>query len=228
MFVLKRNQVIITALVIMIAVAGFLTWNDSRSDNYDGGFLLTDQGEIYALIPEDGSLSELFPYGDVPWIVTHDPTLGMYGDYALPALAGLDLSPVPGGLSDAGEAIFVNASHESGFFVQARLNREQSRSSDRAVLTELINNDNVDSEQRARAADQMIEIQNRVGLEAAAESLIEAKGFAEVYVRISDNAVDVIVSKPELTPSELAQIMDIVKRKTGVSESQIFISPMRQ
>jgi stage III sporulation protein AH len=229
MFVLKRNQVIITALVIMVAVAGFLTWNDSRQPE-SIGYLLTDQGEIAALIPDGAVLTGLFPdiyygTGDLPWVVTHDPTIALGDGYAWPALAGLDLDYRN---TEAGEAIFVNRSLESSFFVQARLNREQGRSQERAILTELINNNNVEGDQRARAADAMLELQRRIEREAAAESLIESKGFSEVYVRISEDAVDVVVSKDELSPGELAQIMDIVKRKAGVAESNIFISPMRR
>jgi stage III sporulation protein AH len=238
MFVLKRNQIIITALVIMIAVAGYLSWADNRADTITVGYLLTDQGEIAALIPDSGTLVGLFPedYAGLayaPWTITHDPTIAVSGDNEI-TLAGLDLSEVIAiptneqHLTEAGEAIFVNQSRESSFFVQARLNREQSRSSERSILTELINNNNVQQEQRAQAADAMLEIQRRIERETAAEALIESKGFAEVYVRISDNAVDVIVSQDTLTDAELAQIMDIIKRKTGVNETQIHISPMRR
>ncbi|MCL2215942.1 MAG: SpoIIIAH-like family protein [Defluviitaleaceae bacterium] len=240
MFVLKRNQIIITALVIMIAVAGWLSWNDTRGYDDIIGFRLDDQGNVAALIPESGALVGLFPedypgLGAAPWTITHDPAIAVSGDdYYWSGLAGLDLSEIialptnENYLTEAGEAIFVNQSRESSFFVQARLNREQNRSLERSILTELINNNNVEQEQRARAADQMLEIQRRIERETASEALIESKGFNEVYVRISDNAVDVIVSQETLTEAELAQIMDIIKRKTGVNETQIYISPMRR
>ena len=239
MFVLKRNQVIITALVIMIAVAGYLSWNDSRESDMTIGYLLTDQGEIAALINDTGTLSSLFPEDypgliGAPWSTTHDPTIAVSGDdFYWHTLSGLDFNEIialttnEDTLSEAGEAIFVNQSRDS-LFVQNRLNREQSRSSERAILNELINNANVSDEQRAQAADAMLEIQRRIERETAAEALIESKGFAEAYVRISDSSVDVIVSKEALTDAELAQIVDIIRRKTGMSESQIHVSPMRR
>jgi len=228
MFVLKRNQIIITALVVMIAVAGYLSWVDSRPDD-TVSYFFTDQGEVSALIPDTGSLMSLFPDDEnlAPWATTHDPTITVAGDDFL-TLTTLDLSEDENGETEAGEAIFVNQSRESSFFVQARLNREQSRSSERSILTDLINNNNVEQEQRAQAADAMLEIQRRIERETAAEALIESKGFNEVYVRISENAVDIIVSQETLSPAELAQIMDIIKRKTGMNETQIHISPMRR
>jgi len=129
---------------------------------------------------------------------------------------------------DTALATFVNASvDDSTFFVQARLEREQSRSRQREVLLELINNENIDQEVRAESADAMLTIQRRIEMESAAEALIESRGFNEVFVRIGDNSVDVVVNKETLTDPELAQIEDIIVRKTGVESSEIRISPMR-
>jgi len=239
MFVLRRNQVIITALVLMIAVAGYLSWSDNRTQNAIG-YQLNEQNEISALVPDVSTLAGLFPDGytglmGTPVSTTHNPAIAVYSDDDIdwPLLSDIDLEDIlstPAGehVTEAGEAIFVDTNSSSSFFVQRRLAREQSRSSERVILNELINNANVEVHQRAQAADTMLEIQRRIERETAAESLIESKGFSEVYVRISDNAVDVIVSKESLTEPELAQIMDIIKRKTGMNETQIHISPMRR
>ncbi|MCL2362759.1 MAG: SpoIIIAH-like family protein [Defluviitaleaceae bacterium] len=240
MFVVKRNQVIITALVLMIAVAGYLSYMDMRRvDDDAAGFVLDEQGGIDALIPNRDDLhnvqeeaSETGLIG-VPWASTHDPAIHTYGEIDFPSITELDLEDfitVPTNeenLTEAGEAIFVDNRIDASFFVQARLQREQSRSNERVILNDIINNANVAEDQRAQAADTMLDIQWRIERETAAEALIESKGFSEVYVRISDNSVDVIVNKPELTPQDLAQIMDVIKRKTGMTETQIHISPMR-
>jgi len=240
MFVLKRNQVIITALVLMIAVAGYLSWQDSRADLADTGFVLDGQGGGSPLVP-DPDAAAFFTEDDVqtgligaPWADTHNPAIDAYSEVEWPTLADLDLEYLLSmptndeNLTEAGEAIFVDGRNEASFFVQARLNREQSRSNERSILNDLINNANVETDQRAQAADAMLEIQRRIERETAAEAVIKSKGFSEVYVRISDNAVDIIVNKPELTEQDLAQIIDVVKRKTGMNETQIHISPMRR
>ena len=240
MFVLKRNQVIITALVLMIAVAGYLSWLDSRPDDDQIGFILDGQGGGSPLVPDANTVG-FFPDDDAypgligsPWLNEHDPAIEVYSETEWPSLADLDLDDIlvmptnEDELTEAGEAIFVDGRAETSFFVQSRLLREQYRSNTRSVLNDLINNNNVDAEQRAQAANMMLEIQDRISRETAAEAVIKSKGFSEVYVRISDNSVDVIVNKPDLTDQELAQIMDVIKRKTGMTETQIHISPMRQ
>ena len=222
MFVLKRNQIIITALVVMIAIAGYLNYMDGRPPD-NQGLTLNEQGEIAALIPDDDFFFVDIDFADIDFAEVgfgltedHNPAI------AVSAEVGVEAE------TEAGEAVFVTTTSEASFFVQARLNREQARSAEREILTELINNDNVEVEQRAQAADNMIDIQRRIERESAAESMIEAKGFAEVYVRIGENSVDVVVNKEVLTDAEVAQIEDIIKRKTGMQTNQIHISPMRR
>ena len=70
----------------------------------------------------------------------------------------------------------------------------------------------------------MIAITDVAEKEMASEILLEAKGFADVVVSITDGAVDVVVNAVELTEAQRAQIEDIVIRKTGISAESIFIS----
>ena len=220
MFVLKRNQIIITALVVMIAVAGYLNYMDGRPGD-SAGFALNEQDEIAALIPDDDFFFADIDFADIDFA---DISFGLTEDHnpAIAVSAGVEMEAEPG------EAVFVTTTSEGSFFVQARLNREQARAAERDILTELINNDNVEAEQRGQAANNMIDIQRRIERETAAEAMIEARGFAEVYVRIGENTVDVVVSKEVLTDAEIAQIEDIIKRKTGMETNQIHISPMRR
>ena len=51
MFVIKRNQVVVTALAVMIAAAGYLNFQESRSAQSNKTALqLTEEGDITALV----------------------------------------------------------------------------------------------------------------------------------------------------------------------------------
>jgi len=229
MFVLKRNQIIITALIVMIAVAGYLNYQDSNSSKHTG-LTLNDQGEIDALAPNslmnDFEIGEALTYGEAD-----NPSIAMDHSESNSVVAGLSQVKDPSSDDDPGESIFVygnNGTVDSSYFIEAKFEREQARSKSKALLTEMINNTNLDEDKKAEAADAMMDIQKRIEKESAAEAMIEAKGFAEVYVRIDDDSVDVIVNKEALTDAEIAQIEDIVKRKTGMSVDKIHIAPMRK
>jgi len=212
-FSVKRNHVIISALVVMIAVAGYLNFMDNTRDDA-ANLALTSSGEVMALIMDDINVHE---------VALVNTTLDEAGNLNVTHDIAIATSQ-----TEPGAAVFVNSISDTSFFIQAKLNREQARSSQMSSLTEMINNNNIAQEQRALTAEQLLELQTRIERETAAEALVEAKGFTEVYVRIGDNSVDVVVCKPELTDAEIAQIEDVIRRKTGFALEQIFISPLRQ
>ena len=74
------------------------------------------------------------------------------------------------------------------------------------MLNEMLNNEKATSEQKNEATTAMLQIQKRIEKENAAEDMLKAKGFSEVYVRIDDDTVDVVVDKEKLTDTEIAQI----------------------
>jgi stage III sporulation protein AH len=207
MITVKRNQVIIAALVVMIGVAGYLSIIDraaaAEPEIFDDGLVFTSTGEINALIFDSGSGMEI-------------PVVSLGGRDA-------DGTADNGG-REPGEAIFVSSSEDRSFFVQEKLDREQGRSKQREMLMEMINSANVDKDKKGECADKLLDIQSRIERETSAEAMIEAKGFGESYVRIGDETVDVIVSKRPLSEVDVAQIEDIVKRKTGMDITQIRIS----
>ena len=124
-----------------------------------------------------------------------------------------------------GEAVLTGA---SGFAAQAKLSREQVRSQSKADLQEIINNADIDDEQKQTAINTMVEMTEVSEKEAAAEMLLEAKGFENTVVNLTGETADVVVPEADLEDAKRAQIEDIVKRKTGVSAEYIVITPLNE
>lgn len=228
MFAVKRNQVIISALVVMIAVAGYLNYIDRGNKADPATMSLTEEGEITALVLDDITGQEVAVINttasqkDLSGANTTDGEIGI----SLSSSEGTQNADNSQNTTEAGTAVFVNSSNDSSYFLQAKLVREQARSSQKELLTDIINNANIEKDKKAESADALLKITNRIEKETAAEALIESKGFDEVYVRIDDDTVDVVVNKSVLSDAEIAQIEDIVKRKTGYSVEQIHINPL--
>ncbi len=201
----KKNQIVITALVAMIGAAGYLNYIDTRDQTSE--VMLTDESDL--AMPND--VIE----------VDENPEIALDSADAEPEKTAADTET-------AGEAVFVNSSSDSSYFIQAKLDREQARAKEKDLLNEMLSNDSMEASRKSEAANAMLEIQQRIERETAAEAMIEAKGFKEVYVRIDDETVDVVVDREELTDAEVAQIEDIVKRKTGYASDKIRISPLKK
>ncbi len=227
MFNMKRNQIIITALVVMIAVAGYLSYNDNKSVKQTNGIELTDSGELNPLILGEDTDENALTNSEV---ITDDIGIALTPEDAAKVAASEEGE-------DGTESIFVNAPESDSvklsatgenFFVSAKITRENQHSKQKTSYTELMNNKNISEDKRAEVADNLLELQERIAKENAAETMLEAKGFKEVYVRIDDVTVDVVVNKENLSDAEIAQIQDIVQRKTGMAVDKIKISPYKK
>ena len=121
-----------------------------------------------------------------------------------------------------GEAVFTSA----GVTVlsEAKLLKEQTRSKNKETLLEIINSSGLTDTQKQDAVDSMVQMTAYAEKEAAAEILLEAKGFSDVVVSINGDAVDVVVNAVELSDAQRAQIEDIVTRKTEIAAENIIIS----
>ena len=200
----KKNQVIITSLAILIAVAGYLNFAD-----VDLGFkdkeTSTDSSSIleeveYDLTDETALLDENGADGTTAVEESQDT-------------------------STPGEAVLTGSSN---FAAQAKLSREQVRSQNKADLQEIINNQDIGDEQKSEAINTMVAMTELTEKEAAAELLLEAKGFENVVVNLTGETADVVVPDADLPDAKRAQIEDIVKRKTGIAAENIIITPLNQ
>ena len=205
--VFKKNQIIITTLAIMIAIAGYLNFSGSKwtlgtEDLVETGIQSTEEDaqEDTALL--DLSEEDLYTSNDI--FTDEEPE---------------DVSE-----SVPGEAVLTSTGTGAGITAQAKVNREQVRSKNKDVLLEIINNVNIADDQKQDAIDAMIHLTDISEREAAAEMLLEAKGFTDVVVNITDDTADVVVNMADIGDAERAQIEDIMKRKTGVPAENIVIT----
>lgn len=228
---IKKNQMMITALAIMIAVAGYLNFAGTKVTDEDlvsvnGGIATDDLGNLameqteteYAGLTDLSEEDLEQASGDIESLDS-DVTVAVNGgvdEEFAEALAEEQLEEVPG------EAVFAsgNVSEMSG----AKLQKEQTRAQNKETLLEIINNANISDTQKQEAVNNMISMTDIAEKETAAEILLEAKGFTDAVVSIDGESVDVVVNTPELTEAQRAQIEDIVIRKTGVSADSIIIS----
>ena len=124
-----------------------------------------------------------------------------------------------------GEAVFTNTMSVTSL-AEANLMKEQTRASNKQALMDIINNENISDAAKQEAVNSMIALTDLAQKETETLIMLEAKGFADAVVSINGDSVDVCIGMNELTPAQMAQIEDIVKRKTGIPAENIIISPV--
>ena len=205
----KKNQLIITALAVMIAIAGYLKYSDSMIDSQQlaAASASTDELIVSDEIEMDISAEDIYA------------STGITEEAVEEAAETSDTEP--------GEAVFTSTNMVSGTFAsEAKLSRDQTRAKNTESLLQIINSDVVSEAQKQSAIEQMLELTDISERETGAETLLTAKGFEDVVVSISDMKVDVVINQSEISDVQRAQIEDVITRKTGLPPENIVITPM--
>lgn len=190
-----KNQIIITTLALLLAVVGYISY-DNRDTFMNAKDVLST--EIEAVNGEaDTQVSD---------------------EVALETDSTEEIL-------NAGETVLTSASTESEECVaQVKLGREQVRSKNKEALQKIIDDAGVSEEEKKSAVDAMVKLTENAQMEEDAQMMLEAKGFKNAVVSLSDDCCDVIVGKEDVTDEKRAQIEDIIKRKTNIGASNIVIS----
>ncbi len=255
---LKKNQTIVSALAVMLAVAGYLTYAGSTdmAGKNDGVDSATYANAQYEISQEDLMLENAGASGEevkaaadgeaetVNGELSADnrngetETEGESGaDQSVEETDAVNLEDDSGDIAsldqdasdlDAlpGEAVLTSGVTVADFMAQTKLDREQVRGANKEALLDVINNEGATDEEVQGAIDTMVSLTTKAEMENAAEMLLKSKGFEESIVSINGDKVEVVIGKSSLTDAELAQVEDIVKRKTETGIENIIISLM--
>ena len=193
---IKKNQIIITALAIMIAVAGYINYTGNLSD-------------IISVKSSDEQVD-----------ATSNPVDEVSND-----ILSNDAEPDDQSLAEPGTVVLTSGTGVASSVVsQAKLNREQVRAQNKETLLQIVDNAALAESSKAEAVAKLASITENSEKELAAELLLEAKGFNDAVVSVLDGTVDVVINTIQLTDTQRAQVEDVIKRKTGVTADKITIS----
>ena len=224
--IFQKNQIMITALALMLAVAGYFSFmkDDISDKNIAAEANANFLEEEYEISDEDMiSGEDIFVAEEYVNLdgteVTSDEVTASGTEVALNGNTGEEeINP--------GEVMLTSTVVTVDYASEMKLSREQVRSKNKETLMEIINNVNLDDSVKQDAINKMIEATEIAERENAAEILLEAKGFTDVVVSITDDSCDVVLNMGEVTDAKRAQVEDIVKRKTNIAGDKIVITPI--
>ena len=189
---MRKNQIIITALVVMVALAGYLSLTDEEDlaiGVLNRGSAASEQAlegstEDTAAEENEAAAGENTAAADV-----EDETVADISDEDVAKSEEKEASK-----ENAGEAVLVSNTVTGDYFEAAKLSREQTRAKNKETLLELVNSKSASDAQKEKAMNEIVAMTSVNEKETATETLLAAKGFNEAVVTIVDDSVDVIVN----------------------------------
>ena len=195
--IFRKNQFIVTFLAVLIAVAGYLNYANNMDKKKEAK--QANNNTYESVYSGDNLLTDNSDIESLDEEETAEPR----------------------------EAVLTNGTSLSSYMVQARLNREQTRSKNKETLLEIINNNDVSKKEKKSAVKSMVKLTENSEIENNIETLLKAKGFSEVIVTISEEQADVVLPDTEVGDDKRAQIEDVIKRKTNLKAEDIIITPAK-
>ena len=220
MKIFKKNQIIITALALMIAAAGYVSYTYGNEEDLAAATSQEVTEDTYEISEEDALLED-----DI-FTDTEAPALDLAQEESDDETVAADTEEAS--VENPGETVLTGTVVENvNFAVEMKMNREQVRSENKESLQAIIDSETLSDAQKQDAVDKMVALTDIAEKEAAAEMLLEAKGFTDVVVSISsDGGADVVLDMGDVTDAKRAQIEDIVSRKAGIAAEKIVITPI--
>ena len=214
MKILKRNQLVILVISLMLVTAGYLNFT-STNNNEANKDIVAELGD--ATLVSSNNIEK-----EEENIVENKEE--DYEKEEEKEEEDIDTQETDNiNEQEEGEKI-VETVQEDTYFTTSKLERENIYSQMLETYQEIYNNTNSSSEQKEAAIQEIAKINKTRNAIMIAENLVIAKGFEDIVIFANSNSVSVIIKAEKLDPEQIAQIQNIVSRELEVGAEIINIS----
>ena len=213
MKILKRNQIVVAVIALMLVTAGYLNFaNQNKESN---------------LIPTSSAAdSELMAgIGDAQLVSANEATENKQtqNDETVQNTENVATTNNTQENTDSNTTKNTSAQEDS-YFAQSRLDRDKMYSQMLDNYQKILETNNLSSEEKKTAQEEIKRINNEKNAIMIAENLIKTKGFQDIVIFVNNGNVTGVVQKDKLDEKDIAQIQNIITRELNVKTNKINIS----
>lgn len=244
--IMKKNQVVILALALMLMTAGYLNYTNNHENE---NMLLAGLGDAQLVSANvaDGnapttnevveSNSEATDSNEQTQIESNENELnnvqGIDEQNALNGTSEESANNVDANAPttnqqnanqvDTTQETSTQASYDD-YFTRSKLERETMYSQMLETYTGILENEKISSEQKDIAENEIKNINDTKNAIMVVENLFETKGFENAIVFVNNPSVNVVIKAKELTTEQVAQVQNIVQRELNTEIENIHIT----
>ena len=221
--ILKKNQIIIYVIAIMLMTAGYLNYTTSNGEN-------SIQTSLDIEAKDDSKLADI---GDAALVSSNDIVTGDPEENENKVNTQskenniTDVNSITNNeiVEETSSNINNTNSKNSEYFTKSKLERDTMYSQMLETYNKILNSNNALETQKQSASDEIIKINDTKNSIMICENLIKTKGFTNAIIFVNGQSVSAIVeTSEELKQEEVAQIQNIIQRELNVEAENIHIS----
>ena len=218
MKVLKRNQIIIFVIALMLMAAGYLNYTASN------GFIPASSSSD--ITSED--IKEMAGIGDATLVsgnIVEENTQESISDANTVTQETQNIVEEVNTTEDNTNTVTTNTEAEKDdYFASSKLGRSTMYSQMIESYQKILENATISEAQKTIASEEIKKINDTQNAIMIAENLIQTKGFEDCVILVNDKSINIIVKAEELKPEEIAQIQNIASRELKAEIEDIHIS----
>lgn len=205
--ILKKNQVIISVIAIMLIAAGYMNYTASSKKTLAAA-ALTDT-EQYADLGDATLVS-----ANVTTNSMNETTTNTNEEMANEIIE-----------NSSKETVTTNAkTSENQYFVESRLEREKMYSQMVESYQNILSNNQISDAQKEISENEIKNINDTKNAIMITENLIKNKGFEDLIIFVNGDSINIVIKAKELSEEQIAQIQNIVSRELKGDIENIHIS----
>ena len=218
MKVLKRNQIIIFVIALMLMAAGYLNYTASN------GFIPASSSSD--ITSED--IKEMAGIGDATLVsgnIVEENTQESISDTDTVTQETQNIVEEVNTTEDNTNTVTTNTEAEKDdYFASSKLGRSTMYSQMIESYQKILENATISEAQKTIESEEIKKINDTQNAIMIAENLIQTKGFEDCVILVNDKSINIIVKAEELKPKEIAQIQNIASRELKAEIEDIHIS----
>lgn len=230
MKILKRNQIIISVLALMLITVGYMSYTSNMKNTVETGALMDAESVAglgdAKLVSSNSVVEKKDDENDDNPTETAESAVSDNEKDSYNSNNTSASSTSTTNKEDNSEKTKTTSAtdYSTDYFVSSRLERDKMYSQMMETYKSLTENSSVPAEQKNTSTQEITNINNKKNSIMIAENLIKNLGFEDVVIFVNDKSTSVIIKAEKLSEAEIAQIQNIVCREIGVEAESIHIS----
>ena len=220
--ILKKNQIIISVIAIMLIAAGYMNYTSNEKQALETA-VLTDS-EKYAGIGDATLVSANVTDNNDAQNITDDSTKNedeIKSNEQNTENKENDKNTVQ---NEVNTSTTVTETSGDQYFAELRLERDKMYSQMLESYQKILSNSQISETQKEISENEIKKINDTRNAIMIAENLIKNKGFQDLIIFINGDSISIIVKAKELKEEQIAQIQNIISRELKGEVENIHIS----
>lgn len=220
MKILKRNQLIVLVISLMLITAGYLNFTSNQENVQTSTIADRDDttigdAQLVSTIPDENEEEKI--QNLITGQTSVSETENTVAENEIQANSVVNEESTE-------ETKEVSSESEDYYFTTSKLDRSTMYSEMLETYQEMYNNANSTAEQKTEALTKINEINNTKNAIMIAENLVLAKGFEDIVIFVNEESISVVIEAEDLKQEDVAQIQNIVSRELNAGAEKIHIS----